>query len=136
VGRLGRLHPEIEQHLDISQPVYLFEVAADALLARARRRHGSVSRYPSVRRDLAIVVPETVPAADIVHIVAKNLNEVLVDLRLFDVYQGKGIDSTEKSLGVGLTLQKASATLTEEEIGQYLQNAIEALAKEAGARLR
>jgi phenylalanyl-tRNA synthetase beta chain len=82
------------------------------------------------------VVPETVPAADIVQIVAKNLNEVLVDLRLFDVYQGKGIDSTEKSLGVGLTLQKASATLTEEEIGQYLQNAIEALAKEAGARLR
>ena len=136
VGRLGRLHPEIEQYLDIPQAVFLFEIAADAVLARARRRHGSVSRYPSVRRDLALVVPESVQAGEIVQIIAENLDEVLVDLRLFDVYQGKGIDSTEKSLGVGLTLQKASATLTEEEIGQYLQNAIEALAKEAGARLR
>ena len=136
VGRLGRLHPEIEQHLDISGEVFLLELLADAVLSHARRRHGVISRYPSVRRDLAIVVPESVPAADIVQILSETLKEVLVDLRLFDVYQGKGIDSTEKSLGVGLTLQKASATLTEEEIGQHMQNAVEALAKEAGARLR
>ncbi len=136
VGRLGRLHPEIEQHLDITGAVFLLEILADAVLSHARRRHGVVSRYPSVRRDLAIVVSESVPAAEIEKILSKSLEEVLVDLRLFDVYQGKGIDSTEKSLGVGLTLQKASATLTEEEIGQHMQNAIEALAKEAGARLR
>jgi len=136
VGHLGRLHPEIEQHLDVTGEVYLLEVLADAVLSHTRRRHGVVSRYPSVRRDLAIVVPETVPAAEIVQILSQSLQEVLVDLRLFDVYQGKGIDSTEKSLGVGLTLQKASATLTEEEIGQYMHNAVEALAKEASARLR
>ena len=136
VGRLGRLHPEIEQHLDITGEVYVLEVLADAVLSHARRRHGVVSRYPSVRRDLAIVVPEAVPAAQIVQILSETLEEVLVDLRLFDVYQGKGIDSTEKSLGVGLTLQKASATLTEEEIGPYMQSAIEALASQAGARLR
>ena len=52
------------------------------------------------------------------------------------MYQGKGIDSTEKSLGVGLTLQKPSATLTEEEIGQYMDAAIKALIAESGARLR
>ncbi|MGD8416919.1 MAG: hypothetical protein PVH91_07670, partial [Pseudomonadales bacterium] len=74
--------------------------------------------------------------AHIVSILEQSLDEVLTDLRLFDVYQGKGIDSTEKSLGVGLTLQKPSATLTEEEIGQYMQRAVEALAREAGARLR
>jgi phenylalanyl-tRNA synthetase beta chain len=136
VGRLGRLHPEIEQHLDLSGEVFLLEILADAVLSHSRRRHGVISRYPSVRRDLAIVVPETVPAAEIVQILSESLKEVLVDLRLFDVYQGKGIDSTEKSLGVGLTLQKASATLNEEEIGQYMQNALEALASEAGARLR
>jgi phenylalanyl-tRNA synthetase beta chain len=136
VGRLGRLHPEIEQHLDIAGEAFLFEIVSDAVLARSRRRHGTVSRYPSVRRDLALVVPESVAAAEIVQIIVESLDEVLVDLRLFDVYQGKGIDSTEKSLGVGLTLQKASATLTEEEIGQYVKMAIEALAREAGARLR
>ncbi len=136
VGRLGRLHPEIEQHLDVTGEVYVLEILADAVLSHARRRHGVVSRFPSVRRDLAIVVPQAVPAAEIVQILSESLEEVLVDLRLFDVYQGKGIDSTEKSLGVGLTLQKASATLTEEEIGQYMQSAIEALANAAGARLR
>jgi phenylalanyl-tRNA synthetase beta chain len=136
VGRFGRLHPDIEQHLDLSGEVFLLEILADAVLSHSRRRHDVISRYPSVRRDLAIVVPETVPAAEIVQILSESLKEVLVDLRLFDVYQGKGIDSTEKSLGVGLTLQKASATLNEEEIGQYMQNAIEALASEAGARLR
>lgn len=82
------------------------------------------------------MVPAAVPAATIVGILEKSLHEVLVDLRLFDVYQGKGIDSTEKSLGVGLTLQKPSATLTEEEIGRYMNAAVRALTAEAGARLR
>lgn len=136
IGRLGRLHPEIEHRLDVPGEIFLMELDAEALLARGRRHHGGVSRFPSVRRDLAIVVARSVPAGEIVSILEKSLEEVLIDLRLFDVYQGKGIDSTEKSLGVGLTLQKPSATLTEEEIGQYMQAAIEALAKEAGARLR
>ncbi len=136
IGRLGRLHPEIEQRLDIAGGIFVAELDAACVLAQARRRHGTVSRFPSVRRDLAIVVDRAVPAGEIVSILEKSLGKVLVDLRLFDVYQGKGIDSTEKSLGVGLTLQKPSATLTEEEIGQYMQTAIEALANEAGARLR
>jgi phenylalanyl-tRNA synthetase beta chain len=135
-GRLGRLHPEIERHLDIGGEVFLFELAADAVLARGLRRHGVVSRFPSVRRDLAVVVPRSLAAAEVVWILQQSLAEVLVDLRLFDVYQGKGIDSTEKSLGVGLTLQSPSATLTEEEIGHYMQTAVDRLAAEVGARLR
>ena len=59
-----------------------------------------------------------------------------MDFRLFDVYQGKGIDSNEKSLGVGLTLQDASATLTEEDIGKSPGKAVDALARGVGARLR
>ncbi len=136
IGRLGRLHPEIEGRLDIPGEIFLMELTAEGLLTRGRRRHGVVSRFPSVRRDLAIVVPEAVPAVEIVSVLSKSLAEVLVDLRLFDVYQGKGIDSTEKSLGVGLTLQSPSATLNEEEIGQYMQTAIEALTNAVGARLR
>jgi phenylalanyl-tRNA synthetase beta chain len=136
VGRLGRLHPEIERRLDIGGEVFLMELEAAEILKRVRRRHGQVSRFPSVRRDLAIVVPRTVAASQVVEILEQTLQEVLVDLRLFDVYQGKGIDSTEKSLGVGLTLQKPSATLTEEEIGQYMDSAIAALTTDVGARLR
>ena len=69
-------------------------------------------------------------------ILEQTLGDVLVDLRLFDVYQGKGIDSNEKSIGVGLTLQQASATLTDEEIGRFMDNAVQALTEGVGARLR
>jgi phenylalanyl-tRNA synthetase beta chain len=136
VGRFGRLHPEIERSLGVSGEVFVLEFDVDALLEHPRRGHGSLSRFPSVRRDLALVVRRDTPAAEIVRVLEQTLGEILVDLRLFDVYQGKGIDSTEKSIGVGLTLQKPSATLNEVEIGRYMETAVAALAQSVGARLR
>jgi phenylalanyl-tRNA synthetase beta chain len=135
-GRLGRLHPEVEARLDLAKPVYCFELDAAALLSRGPRRYRGISRYPSVRRDLAILVPRHVPAAEVDAVVRETLGTVLVDLRIFDVYHGKGIDSTEKSLGLGLTLQDASATLTDEQIGRYTQDVLAALERAVGARLR
>ncbi|MCZ6710196.1 MAG: phenylalanine--tRNA ligase subunit beta [Gammaproteobacteria bacterium] len=136
VGRFGRLHPEIERALDVAGAVFVFELDGAVALRRAKHRHRRLSRYPSVRRDLAVVLNEEVTAAQVESILRKSLGEVLVDFRLFDVYQGKGIDSNEKSLGVGLTLQDPSATLTEEDIGNYTGKAVDALARGVGARLR
>ena len=136
VGRLGRLHPEVESRLDVSRPIYVFELEADAVLRRGLRKYRGISRYPSVRRDLALVVDRRVAAADIGRIVRETLGNILVDFRLFDVYQGKGIDSNEKSLAVGLTLQDASATLTEDQIAGYTQDVVSALQREVSARLR
>jgi len=135
-GRLGRLHPEVERHLDIAGEVFVLELAGDLILERTRRVHGNVSKFPSVRRDLALLIGRETPAEQIITILRQTLGDVLVDLRLFDLYQGKGIDLTEKSLGVGLTLQHPSATLTEEEIGRYMQDAVQALTQGAGAKLR
>ncbi|MCZ6641351.1 MAG: phenylalanine--tRNA ligase subunit beta [Gammaproteobacteria bacterium] len=136
VGRLGRLHPEVERRLDLGEGIFIFEISATALLNRRRRQHRELSRYPSVRRDLALVVDQSVSAGRIADIVQQTLGDVLVDFRLFDLYQGKGIDSNEKSLAVGLTLQHPSATLTEEEIGHYTHQVISALERDVGARLR
>ena len=136
VGRLGRLHPEIERVLDIPTPVFVFEFAADQVLRLGRRVHRELSKYPSVRRDLALVVDRGVAAAEVESILRKALGDVLVDFRLFDLYQGKGIDSNEKSLGIGLTLQDPSATLTEADIGNYMGKALAALADGVGGRLR
>ena len=105
-------------------------------LHRPRRVFGGVSRYPSVRRDFAVVVDRGVTAAQVESAVRQVLGEILVDFRLFDVYQGKGIDSNEKSLAIGLTLQSQDATLNEEEIGQHTQAAVAALQSEVQARLR
>jgi phenylalanyl-tRNA synthetase beta chain len=135
-GLLGRLHPEIESALDITKPIYLFEIEGSILLKQAHRRHRGISRYPAVRRDLAVVVADEVPAAAVESVVRDALGEILVDFRLFDVYQGKGIDSNEKSLAVGLTLQDPSATLTDDQIGRYIQGVVAALEDAVGARLR
>jgi len=135
-GRFGRLHPEIEARLDISKPVFFFELDAALLLARGPRRYRGISRFPSVRRDLAIVVPRSVAATAVESVIRETLGAVLVDFRIFDVYQGKGIDSTEKSLAAGLTLQDASATLTDDQIGRYTQDVVAALQQVLGARLR
>ena len=135
-GRLGRLHPEVERHLDVTGEIFVLELVGDLILQRTRRVHGDVSKFPSVRRDLALLVGRETPAEQIMTILRQTLGDVLVDLRLFDLYQGKGIDLTEKSLGVGLTLQHPSATLTEEEIGRYMQDAVQALTQGVGAKLR
>lgn len=134
-GRIGRLHPEIESRLEITG-VYLFEIDAALALKHPRRIFGGISRYPSVRRDFAVVVKKSVSAAEIESVVRKAVGDILVDFRLFDVYEGKGIDSNEKSLALGLTLQSQDATLTEEEIGHYAQTAVSALESAVNARLR
>ncbi|MEZ5549653.1 MAG: phenylalanine--tRNA ligase subunit beta [Pseudomonadales bacterium] len=136
VGRIGRLHPEVEKTLDTGGEIFVLEFEADALLRRGARAHQGLSRFPSVRRDLALVVSRETPGAEILRVIEQSLGEILVDLRLFDLYQGKGIDSTEKSVGVGLTLQKPSATLTDAEIGALMDTTIEALTRQLGARLR
>ena len=135
IGRLGRLHPELESRLEISG-VYVFEMQATAVVARPLRTYQGVSRYPSVRRDLAIVVDRKIDAVQVENIVRQAAGEGLVDFRLFDVYEGKGIDSNEKSLGLGLTLQSQSATLTELQISETMQNVIDSLGSELAAKLR
>lgn len=135
IGRFGRLHPEIESRLDFNG-VFVFELDARSILARPRRVFSGLSRYPSVRRDFAVVVDKAISAAQVEQVVREALGEILVEFRLFDVYEGKGIDSNEKSLAIGLTLQSQDATLKEEDIGHYAQAAVSALESAVKARLR
>jgi phenylalanyl-tRNA synthetase beta chain len=135
VGRIGRLHPVIEKHLGLPE-VFVFELDGQAMMARPSRRHHGVSKFPSVRRDLAVVVKRDVTASEVVATVSNILNENCKDIMLFDVYQGEGIDSNEKSLGLGLTLQSQTTTLNEEEINALAEQATQALMDKYQARLR
>ena len=134
-GRIGRLHPEIERRLETTG-LYVFELQADVVLQRPRRVYRSVSKFPSVRRDFSIVVDRSVTAAAVESALRAALGEVLVDFKLFDVYEGEGIDSNEKSLALGLTLQRQEATLTDAEITAHADAAVQALEQAVGARLR
>lgn len=136
IGRVGRLHPEIESRLDLATPAFVFEIDAEFALAQRRRHYQGLSRQPLVRRDLSLLVARDVPATAIETLIRDLVGSVLVDFRLFDVYQGKGIDSNEKSLGVGLTFQHPSATLTDAEVSAITERVVARLASEFGARLR
>lgn len=136
IGVLGALHPELAAHLGLDQPVYLFELLLSDVLAGYVPQFRELSRFPEVRRDLALLVNREVPAADMLELIRRHAGEHLTDLRLFDVYQGKGVDPQSKSVAVGLTWQHPSRTLTDDEVNENVQAIMTSLAERFQATLR
>ncbi len=135
-GWLGALHPEVAAKLELVGPVLLFELQVSAVQQGRLPAYREVSRFPSVRRDLALIVDETVSAREVMECIAGAAGELLIDLQLFDQYRGKGIDSGRKSLALALTLQDYSRTLTEEAVETVVGRVIETLQSRLGAELR
>lgn len=136
IGRLGRLHPEVAATLDLPRSVYCFELGLVALAARPPRVFDGLSRQPTVRRDLALVVDHAVPATEIEAVVRERVGELLTGFAVFDLYTGEGIESGRKSVGISLTFQHRSRTLAEAEINQKVDDALADLKSRLGARLR
>lgn len=136
VGYLGALHPELAKALDLDQPVFVFElVLAEIATGRMPAFH-ELSRFPEVRRDLALLVDREQPAEAVLETIREAAGEWLTDLKLFDVYQGKGIDPHRKSLAVGLTWQHPSRTLNDDEVSAATQNILTCLEQRFNATLR
>ncbi|WP_226503623.1 MULTISPECIES: phenylalanine--tRNA ligase subunit beta [Pseudomonas] len=136
VGYLGALHPELVKGLGLDRPVFLFEVIlAEVAVGRLPKFH-ELSRFPEVRRDLALVADRDVPASAVLDVIREKAGEWLTDLRLFDVYQGKGIDPHRKSLAVGLTWQHPSRTLNDDEVNSTTQDILTSLEQRLNATLR
>ena len=136
IGWVGHLHPGLAKALDLDGEVVGFELDLAAVAARAVPRAGELSRFPSVRRDIALVVPESTPWAALEASLRAALGGLLREVRLFDRYVGPGLESGSKSLAMGLILQDVSRTLTDRDADQAVATALEALAKDCGARLR
>jgi phenylalanyl-tRNA synthetase beta chain len=136
VGRIGALHPAIEKKLGFSQKVFVFEIRLSCFENAQIPAFESVSRFPAMRRDLAIIVDDGVSAQDLEETVWKNASDLLKDFQLFDVYQGKGIDSGRKSVAFSLTFQDQSRTLEDTEIEAALAPIVTALTASLGATLR
>ena len=114
----------------------MFELALSALKSARTPAFEPLSRFPSVRRDLALLVDRGVAAQSLFDCVKNHAGEQLRDLKVFDVYVGKGIDPHRKSVALGLTFQDASRTLNEEEINASVERVVERLKEEFGATLR
>lgn len=135
-GVMGALHPSLLQQLGISQSVYLFEIRLSSLLKARIPAFASLSKFPEVRRDLALLVDRDLVANKLMVAVKETAGEHLIDLKIFDVYVGKGIDTQRKSVAMGLTFQHASRTLNEDEINASIDSIVQYLGANFSATLR
>lgn len=136
VGYLGALHPELGKALGLDRPVYLFELVLEEVVQGRLPKFSELSRFPETRRDLALIAGRDVASSAVLQVIRDNAGEWLTDLRLFDVYQGKGIDPDRKSLAVGLTWQHPSRTLNDDEVNATLQNILTSLEQGLNTTLR
>ena len=136
VGFVGAIHPELAKALGLDQPVFLFELLLSEITQGSMPSFRELSRFPEVRRDLALLVDRDVEAEALLANIRSTAGEWLTDLKLFDVYHGKGIDPYRKSLAVGLTWQHPSRTLNDDEVSTTTQNILTSLEQRFNATLR
>ena len=136
IGYAGQLHPGVAARLDLDQAIFVAELDLTVLRDRNLPEFAGTARFPSVRRDLALIVPESVPAADLQRVCSESVGETLEKCVIFDKYQGKGIESGYKSVGIGLILRDVSRTLTDEDVDSVMLSVVGDLQKECNTRLR
>lgn len=135
IGWIGELHPQWQQKYDLPQPAIWFEVDLVALQRARLPRAAGTSRFPPVRRDLAVVVDESVAVQGLIDAMSAADAAYVAEIALFDVYRGKGVDQGKKSLAFRVLLQDTQKTLTEVEIDQSMASLVDAL-QQQGAQLR
>ncbi|MDH5484771.1 MAG: phenylalanine--tRNA ligase subunit beta [Gammaproteobacteria bacterium] len=136
IGWLGALHPQTQKTLDIEPVVYVFEIVLKPLLEAAVPVFSPLSKFPEVRRDIALLVTHDVAVNQLISSIKANSTEVLQEILVFDVYTGNRIDNGLKSVALGLILQGFSRTLTDEDVDSEIENILAALNQEFGATLR
>ena len=136
IGVVGKLHPRLAKDYDLKKAVYVFELDAAKALASAAPSAEPVSRFPAIRRDIAVIVDDTVTAAELVAAVAEASPELIRDVRIFDIYRGERIEAGRKSVAIGLILQETSRTLTDEDADTAMAAAIAKLEDKFAAELR
>ena len=136
IGWIGTLHPLLAQRLELPTAVQLFEIDLDALGLGERPAFEPVSRFPSIRRDLAILVPAELSFEQVRATVTEAAGDLLKQLILFDQYQGEHIEPGRKSLAFGLILQASSQTLVDAEVDAVVQRVVARLEQTLGAQLR
>jgi phenylalanyl-tRNA synthetase beta chain len=136
VGWVGAMHPQLQQQLGLTEPVFLFEIELAAIQTAKLPEFSELSKFPEVRRDIAVIVDEAVTSDQVMNVIRKEGGEKLTDLTLFDIYRGKGIEIQRKSLAMGLTFRDSSRTLKDEEINKIIDQVVESLSASCGATLR
>lgn len=136
VGWLGELHPTLVKSMDFTYPPVLFELDLQGALGVRRQSYEEISRFPQVRRDLAVVVDENVTLSTLAERVSLAASSLLRDLRVFDVYRGPGLEQGRKSVALGLIFQDISRTLTDDDVERLMACVVADLRENLDAKIR
>ncbi|HCW89171.1 MAG TPA: phenylalanine--tRNA ligase subunit beta [Marinobacter sp.] len=136
VGWLGTLHPQVQKKLDLNGTILMFELFLNSVVSGYVPNFKEISKFPEVRRDLAIIIGSDVAFAEVERVARKHAGECLTALRAFDVYEGENLGEGNRSLALSLFWQHPERTLNEDEVHSLFNGVIEALKEELGATLR
>ena len=135
-GWIGALHPRLVRALDLEATPILWELDADVSFTAELPAYKEISRFPGIRRDLAVVVSDHISAEKLVAAVRDSAGGLLTECLVFDVYKGKGIDSGAKSVAFSLILQDYARTLTDADADHVVGAVMARLDSDFGARMR
>ena len=137
VGFLGEVHPKTAKAYKVLE-TYVFELDLTALIAlpKARQQYQPISKFPSITRDVAMLIDDTVTNADIVSLINQKGGAHLQSVELFDVYNGSHVPTGKKSLAYTLTYRDQNATLIDDEVTAAFDKVLTALTEELGAEIR
>ncbi|MBY6203374.1 phenylalanine--tRNA ligase subunit beta [Halomonas denitrificans] len=135
-GWMGQLHPALADAFELDLPLFVAEIDLEPLQRRELPEYAGLARFPSVRRDLALAVPDELSAADLVAAVRSAAGPLLAECRIFDTYRGKGIESGFKGIAIGLILRDVSRTLTDGDADGVVDGVIKTLKEAHGVMLR
>jgi len=136
IGWLGALHPKLHKPLDIDVRCYVFELALSAVLRAEVPSFTPLSKFPAIRRDLALVVSGTITAGEIKRCLTDVRSDILKEIQVFDVYSGQGVEQGQKSIAVAFHMQHAERTLTDDEVNALILTITTHLEQHVGATIR
>src|SRR5690554_1073500 len=136
VGWFGTLHPQVQKNLELHGTILMFELFLNSVVTGYVPNFKDVSKFPEVRRDLAIIIGGDVAFAQVEAVARKQAGEYLTAMRVFDVYEGESLGEGNRSLALSLFWQHPERTLNEDEVHSLFSGVIEALKQELGAILR
>ena len=136
IGWIGALHPKLNKPLDVNTRVYVFELSLSSVLSAQIPSFESLSKFPMIRRDLALLVDTHVKAGEIDRCLKGVRSDILKSIQLFDVYSGEGVEDGKKSLAIAFHLQHGERTLTDEEVDTLIDMVAQSLQKQVGAVIR
>lgn len=136
IGICGKFNPTLQKELDIEGDIYWFECQAAPFLEKIIPQFVRPSKFPEIRRDIAVIVDNQVLSEKLIEYVGSIASDLLQKVHIFDEYKGKGIAEGRKSIALGLILQHPSRTLVDEEVNTLMQSIVNGLKKDFAAELR